>query len=321
MAAGAGRKNGGDHAHSLRVSFELFPPRTPNAERKFDATIDALARFGPRFLSLTSGAGGSNRGGTRDIVRRLLEEASAPIAAHLTCTGTSRASVDARARVYRELGVHHVVALRGDPPRGETRFRPHPDGYDCAASLVERLRAIADFDISVAGYPETHPEAASPRADLEYLKRKVDAGANRVITQVFFDNTDFLRFRDRATAIGIDVPIVPGILPIADFAKVTRFCRSCGAGIPAWLGRRFEGLEGNTDTGAMIGAAIAARQCMQLRAEGVDEFHFYTMNRPDPSRAVCRMLDLQPDCGPAEAASDAVTHMAATRSRPVRTTP
>ncbi len=297
MAAGSGRTNGSDHACPLRVSFELFPPRSPRAEREFDATIDALARFGPRFLSLTSGAGGSDRSGTRDSVRRLMDEAPAPIAAHLTCIGASRASVDARARVYRELGVHHVVALRGDPPRGEGQFRPHPDGYDCAASLVEGLRAIADFDISVAGYPETHPEAASPRADLEYLKRKVDAGADRVITQVFFDNADFLRFRDRASAIGIEVPIVPGILPIGDFAKVARFCRSCGAGIPDWLGRRFEGLDDNTDTTAMIGAAIAARQCMHLRDEGIDEFHFYTMNRPDPTRAVCRMLDLQPDRG------------------------
>lgn len=304
MAAGSGRENGSERAHPLRVSFELFPPRTPQAECRLDATIDALARFGPRFLSLTSGAGGSDRGGTYEMVQRLLHEAAAPVAAHLTCMGASRTNVDALARSYREMGVQHVVALRGDPPRGESRFRPHPDGYDCAASLVEGLRAIAGFDISVAGYPETHPEAASPRADLEYLKRKVDAGADRVITQVFFDNEDFLRFRDRATAIGIDVPIVPGILPIGDFAKVARFCRSCGAGIPDWLARRFEGLDGNTDTTAMIGAAIAARQCMQLRAEGVNEFHFYTMNRPDPTRAVCRMLDLQPDCGQAAKAHE-----------------
>lgn len=299
MAAGFGRQHGSQHAHPPRMSFELFPPRSPRAERELDATIDVLACFGPRFLSLTSGAGGSARGDTYEMVQRLLHEGSAPIAAHLTCMGASRANVDALARSYREMGVQHVVALRGDPPRGESRFRPHPDGYDCAASLVEGLRAIAGFDISVAGYPETHPEAASPRADLEYLKRKVDAGADRVITQVFFDNEDFLRFRDRATAIGIEVPIVPGILPIGDFAKVARFCRSCGAGIPGWLARRFEGLEGNTNTTAMIGAATAARQCMQLRAEGVDEFHFYTMNRPDPTRAVCRMLDLQPDCGQA----------------------
>lgn len=297
MAAGSGRQYNSEYAQPLQVSFELFPPRTPQAGREFDATIDALARFGPRFLSLTSGAGGSGRGGTRDMVRRLLDEAPAPIAAHLTCIGAPRADVDARARSYHEMGVQHVVALRGDPPRGEPRFRPHPDGYDCAARLVEGLRAIADFDISVAGYPETHPEAASPRADLEYLKRKVDAGADRVITQVFFDNEDFLRFRDRATAISIEVPIVPGILPIGDFAKVARFCRSCGAGIPDWLGRRFEGLEDSSDTTAMIGAAIAARQCVQLSDEGVDEFHFYTMNRPDPTRAVCRMLDLQPGRG------------------------
>lgn len=291
MAAGTGPERHDMRPRPPRVSFELFPPRPGQG---VDETVAALARFGPRFLSVTCGAGGSRGERTGETVRRLAGKTAAPIAAHLTCASVSRATIAEHARAYHEMGIRHLVALRGDPPRGESCFRPHPDGYDSAASLVAGLRRIADFDISVAGYPEVHPEARSASADLDNLARKVDAGASRVITQVFFDNADFLRFRDRAVARGIAVPIVPGILPIAEFDKVARFCRSCGARIPRSVRQRFAGFENAGDTTAMIGAAIAGRQCLALIEEGVDEFHIYTMNRSRPAADVCRMLGLRP---------------------------
>lgn len=251
-------------------------------------------------MSVTYGAGGSTRERTRAVVQRIQHQTSLTAAAHLTCVDATREEVMTLARTYRDCGIRRLVALRGDPPKGETRFRASPDGFDCAASLVAGLRQIHDFDISVAGYPEVHPEATSPQADIEYLKRKVDAGAQRVITQVFFENEDFLRFRDRAVAAGIDVPIIPGVLPIGNFAGVARFCRSCGASIPDWLERLFEGLDDDPQATAMVGAAQAATQCRDLVAEGVDQFHFYTLNRADPTRAVCRMLGI----GPARDARD-----------------
>ncbi len=308
MAAGSGPQRHDVRPRPPRASFEMFPPRSGG---RVDETIAALTRFAPLFLSVTCGAGGSHGDRTVSTVRRLLERSSAPIAAHMTCAGVSRATIDDRARAYHELGIRHIVALRGDPPRGERRFRPHPRGHDCAASLVAALRRIADFEISVAGYPEVHPEARSARADLDNLARKVDAGASRVISQVFFDNADFLRFRDRAVARGITVPIVPGILPIANFAKVARFCRSCGARIPRTIRRRFAGFEDAGDTTAIIGAATAGQQCLELIEEGVDEFHFYTMNRASPAVDVCRMLGLRPgDRRPRSADDGRITHVA-----------
>jgi len=293
MHASSAHPDGGTNAH-VQVSFEFFPPRSETLERRLRDCIDALAPLGPAFFSVTCGAGGSTRERTHATVRRMLERTHVPPAAHLTCVNASRDEIDAIAREYWNLGVRHLVALRGDPPAGEPYFRPTLDGYDSGEALVAGLREIADFEISVAGYPETHPEAPSPEAEIAYLGRKVDAGATRVITQVFFDNDLFLRFRDRATRAGIDVPLVPGILPIADFRKVARFCRACGATVPARLERLFAGLDDEPATNGMIGASVAAEQCRGLHAEGVDEFHFYTMNRPEPARAVCRLLGVPP---------------------------
>ena len=284
----------GRDAVAPRFSFELFPPRTERAEARLRETVAALAPLQPSFCSVTYGAGGSTRERTWRSVRRIVEDTDVPAAAHLTCAGASRAEIDDTARQYWSLGVRRIVALRGDPPAGESRFTPRADGYDCGASLVEGLRRIADFEISVAGYPEKHPEAPTSDADIAYLRRKVDAGASRVITQVFFDNEVFLRFRDRAAAAGIDVPIVPGIMPVADFAKVARFCRSCGATVPAWLARRFEGLAEERTAMGMVGAITAADQCRELLYEGVEDFHFYTMNRPHATLAAARMLDIVP---------------------------
>ena len=300
VASGRGRD-----AVVPRLSFEMFPPRTERAEARLRETVTALAPLCPAFCSVTYGAGGSTRERTYRSVRRIVEETDVPAAAHLTCAGASRAEIDEVARQYRALGVHHIVALRGDPPAGEARFRPRPDGYDCGASLVEGLRRIADFEISVAGYPERHPEAPSDDADIAYLRRKVDAGASRVITQVFFDNVVFLRFRDRAAAAGIEVPILPGIMPVADFAKVARFCRSCGATVPDWLARRFDGLDEQRTAMGMVGAITAADQCRELLDEGVEDFHFYTMNRPHATLATARMLGIVPTACTRDGASPA----------------
>ena len=244
--------------------------RSRGAARRVVSTVRDVSPYEPRFFSVTCGASGSSDAGTEATVRWLQELTDAPLAAHMTCIGASRAALAEQARRYWHMGVRHLVALRGDPPAGEDEYRPHPDGYASAAELVMALREIAPFDISVAGYPETHPDAPSPRAELEYLKRKVEAGANRVITQVCFDNPQFLRFRDQARAMGIDVPIVAGILPIVDFNKVARFCRACGASLPDWLVRRFADLDRDGDETARRGAATAAAQCLDLRAEGVD---------------------------------------------------
>lgn len=278
----------------VKISFECFPPRNAAAEERLWRCLELLEPLAPRFVSVTCGARGSTRERTRATVQHIRHQTRLTAGAHITCVNAAREDIAALARSYRDHGIRHIVALRGDPPKGETRFRPHPYGFDCAASLVSALREIDDFDISVAGYPEVHPEAASPEADIEYLKRKVDSGAQRVITQVFFENEAFLRFRDRAVAAGIDVPIVPGVLPIGNFGGVSRFCQSCGATIPTWLARLFEDLDDEPEASAMIGASVATRQCLDLRSEGVDEFHFYTLNRADPTRAVCRMLDVVP---------------------------
>lgn len=276
----------------MKVSFEFFPPRTPVAAEKLWQAILDLEPLRPDFVSVTYGAGGSTRERTHATVRRILHETDLVPAAHLTCIGASRLEIERIARDYWCEGVRHVVALRGDLPPGGNGIRA--DGFTCAAELVPALRAIAAFDISVAGYPETHPDAASPEADLAYLRRKVEAGAQRVITQFCFDDEPILRFRDRAVAAGIKVPIVPGILPIADYAKVARFARSCGASVPAWLERLFDGLENDPGESDMVAAAVASEQARRLAAEGFDQFHFYTMNRAHLTRAVCRMIGVLP---------------------------
>jgi methylenetetrahydrofolate reductase (NADPH) len=279
----------------MKASFEFFPPRTELAEQRLWDAIIALESMRPEFVSVTYGAGGSTRERTHTTVRRILEETGLTPAAHLTCVGASRSEIQRIARRYWQNGVRRIVALRGDLPEDDSEGALRGDGYGCAAELIPGLLEVGDFDISVAGYPEVHPDATSPDADIEYLKRKVDAGASRVITQFCFDDDTMLRFRDRAVAAGVDVPIVPGILPIADFPKVARFSRSCGATIPDWLEQLFASLEHDPREHDMVAASVASDQCRRLMAEGFDQFHFYTMNRAPLTRAVCRMIGILPD--------------------------
>jgi len=280
----------------MKVSFEFFPPRTEAAGNRLWQTILELEPLRPAFVSVTYGAGGSTRERTHRTVRRILDETSLLPVAHLTCIGASKEEIESIARNYWNIGVRDLVALRGDIPDDDSGLRD--DGFSCAAELVPALRKVANFDISVAGYPEVHPDAESADADLAYLKRKVDAGADRVITQFCFDDEPILRFRDRAVAAGIDVPIVPGILPIADFTKVSRFANSCGATIPAWLAELFEGLDEHPIEHGMVASAVAAEQCRRLAAEGFNQFHFYTLNQATLTRAVCRMIGVYPSDPP-----------------------
>ena len=279
----------------LQVSFEFFPPRTPEAEQSLWRAIRRLEPLGPRFVSVTYGAGGSTRERTHATVARIREETSLVPAAHLTCVGATRAEVDAVARQYWQIGVRQIVALRGDPPEDADGYRPHPGGYENAAALVAGLKTIADFEISVAAYPEIHPDSRSSQTDLDNLKRKIDAGGSRAITQYFFDADVFLRFVDRARAAGIDVPIVPGILPVTNYAQVVRFSAMCGASVPAWLAHLFEGLDEDAGTRMMVAAITAAELCQQLRGYGVNEFHFYTLNRADLTFAISHILGLRAD--------------------------
>jgi len=278
----------------LGVSFEFFPPNTEKMEAQLWATVERLAPLAPRFVSVTYGAGGTTRERTHAIVRRIQRDSGLVSAAHLTCVNASQAEVDAVARGYWADGIRHIVALRGDPPQGAGRYQPHPEGYAFAADLVAGLTRIAPFEISVAAYPETHPEAPSAEADLANLKRKIDAGATRAITQYFFDVGVFLRFRDRVRTAGITVPLVPGILPVTNFAKVRKFSALCGASVPDWLGRLFDGLDDDPGTRQLVAAALAAEQCRLLQAEGVGDFHFYTLNRADLAFAICHILGVRP---------------------------
>jgi methylenetetrahydrofolate reductase (NADPH) len=292
-------------AAPIQVSFEFFPPGDANMEATLWASVQRLAPFAPRFVSVTYGADGSTRERTHNVVTRIQRETALTGAPHLTCVGASRAEVLDIARAYWAQGVRHIVALRGDPPAGSTRYEPHPDGFAYGADLVAGLRSIADFDISVAAYPETHPEAPSQAVDLDNLKRKVDAGATRAITQFFFDTDAYLRFRDRCVAAGIGVSIVPGILPITRFPQVTRFAARCGASVPDWLAERFAGLDDDPDTRRLIAANVAIEQVSRLKRHGVSEFHFYTLNRAELSYAICHALGLRPQ-PPAAAAAGAV---------------
>jgi methylenetetrahydrofolate reductase (NADPH) len=276
-----------------RVSFEFFPPKTPEMETRLWEAIKRLEPLAPRFVSVTYGAGGSTRERTHATVRRIRQETALEPAAHLTCVAASRTEIDAVARDYWQAGIRHIVALRGDPPASGQAYQPHPDGYAYAADLVGGLRRVADFEISVAAYPETHPEAVSAERDLDNLKRKVDAGASRAITQYFFDVDLYLRFRDRAAARAIAVPIVPGILPVTNYAQVKKFSGSCGASIPSWMEAHFAGLDDDPDTRRLVAASLAAEQCRRLHAEGVHEFHFYTLNRADLIVAICHLLGVR----------------------------
>ena len=279
----------------VEVSFEFFPPNTEKMNQTLWASIERLSHLAPRFVSVTYGADGSTRERTHDAVERIVRETSLTAAPHLTCVGADRGEIDDIAREYWDMGIRHLVALRGDPPTQGEVYSPHPGGYAYAADLVAGLKKVADFDISVAAYPEVHPEAQSPVADLDNLKRKLDAGASRAITQFFFDADVFLRFRDQCAAAGIDSTIMPGILPITRFPQLQRFAASCGATVPNWLCEQFEGLEEDPDTRKLIAANVAIEQVHLLQKEGVHEFHFYTLNRAELTYAICYALGVRPD--------------------------
>lgn len=271
------------------LSFEFFPPQTEALETQLWTCIRRLEPLAPRFVSVTYGAGGTTQERTHATVTRLATETSLTPAAHLTCVGASKGEVDDVARRYHAAGVRHIVALRGDMPNG-VDYVPHPDGYAYAADLVAGLRRIGDFDITVAAYPETHPSAISPQADLDNLKRKLDSGAARAITQFFFDTDTYLRFLDRCLNAGITAPIVPGIMPVSNFAQAARFSAMCGTRVPEWLAHMFKGTENDPETRRMVAAIVAAEQVRLLRANGIDEFHFYTLNRPDLTYAIAHLL-------------------------------
>ena len=274
----------------IQVSFEFFPPKTAKAESNLWSAIKRLEPLQPDYVSVTYGAGGSTRERTHATVSRLKKETSLEPAAHLTCIDAKREEIDKIARQYWEEGVRHIVALRGDHSDSSQRYVPHLDGYAYAADLVTGLKKVADFEISVAAYPEGHPEASSPDADLDNLKRKIDNGATRAITQFFFDSQVFLRFVDRARTAGIKIPIVPGILPVTNFSRVTEFADLCGASIPPWMADLFEGLDDDPETRKLVAATVAAEQCRTLHKNGVNNFHFYTLNRADLTYAICHIL-------------------------------
>ena len=279
---------------AIRVSFEFFPPADAAMEATLWNSVERLAPLAPRFVSVTYGADGSTRERTHRVVTRIQDETALTGAPHLTCVGASRGEILDIARGYWDQGVRHLVALRGDPPQGAAHYQPHAQGFAYAADLVAALARLAPFDVSVAAYPEVHPQALSAQADLENLKRKIDAGATRAITQFFYDTGAFLRFRDHCAAAGIRAPIVPGILPITRFAQVCRFAERCGAAIPARLAQRFEGLEDDAEIRRMIAASVAIEQVQALTRHGVGEFHFYTLNRAELSYAICHALGLRP---------------------------
>jgi methylenetetrahydrofolate reductase (NADPH) len=288
---------------AIRVSFEFFPPATERMEETLWRSIQRLAPLRPRFVSVTYGADGSTRDRTHRIVQRIQAETALTCAPHLTCVGASKDQVLGIAGAYWNEGIRHIVALRGDPPKGTRSMSPPTDGFPYAADLVTALGGIGDFDISVAAYPETHPEAPSATADLDNLKRKIDAGASRAITQFFFDVEVFLRFRDRCAANGIDVAIVPGILPITNFPRMLKFAADCGTAVPTALHERFSGLEEDAETRQLIAASVAIEQVNALRSHGVNEFHFYTLNRAELTYAICHALGLRPAADRRELAS------------------
>ncbi|MFP6733879.1 MAG: methylenetetrahydrofolate reductase [Rhodospirillales bacterium] len=283
----------GGLAKDVAPSFEFFPPKDSSMEKALWSCIERLAPLAPAFMSVTYGAGGSTRQRTHSIVARIQNDTQVPAAAHLTCVGASSGEIDDVARRYWDAGIRHIVALRGDPPEGEDRYRPHPGGYAYAADLVAGLMRLQDFEISVAAYPEMHPEATSAEKDLDNLRRKLGAGAKRAITQFFFEPETYLRFRDTAAAAGIDAPIVPGILPVTNFKQAVRFAAMCGASVPAWMMALFDGLDDDAETRKLIAATVAAEQCSRLHREGVTDFHFYTLNRADLVYAICHILGIR----------------------------
>lgn len=286
----------GQDASRPRVSFEFFPPKSDEAEANLWKAIQRLAPLNPAFVSVTYGAGGSTRERTHRTVERILTETELRPAAHLTCVDASRDEVDAVIEGYKAAGVRHIVALRGDPPGGAGIggvYQPRADGYANATELTRAISRIGGFDITVGAYPERHPESPSIEHDIEVLKAKVDAGATRAVSQFFFDMDAFLRFRDRVRAAGVTIPLIPGIMPVSNFAGLQRMCGSCGTSIPDWLAAHFDGLDGDPETRKLIAASIAAETCARLQEEGFQDFHFYTLNRADLVYAICRVLGVR----------------------------
>src|SRR5580704_11246710 len=284
-----------DSAPPIRVSFEFFPPKTSEMEQSLWEAIGRLAPLQPNFVSVTYGAGGSTRERTHATVKRILADTMLTPAAHLTCVGATREDVDAVIGAYAQAGVRHIVALRGDPPDGAgQRYAPHPGGYRNAADLVAGIKRLADIEVSVSAYPEKHPDSASVAADIDMLKAKVDAGASRAITQFFFENDVYFRYLDRVRASGINIPIVPGILPVQNFKTTRTFAARAGTSVPDWLAHRFAGLDDDPATRKLIAAAVAAEQVLDLVDQGVTDFHFYTMNRAELVYAICHLLGLRP---------------------------
>ncbi|HYJ58074.1 MAG TPA: methylenetetrahydrofolate reductase [NAD(P)H] [Methyloceanibacter sp.] len=280
---------------AIDVSFEFFPPKTAAMEENLWNAIRRLEPLRPKYVSVTYGAGGSTRERTHATLARILRETTLKPAAHLTCVAATRDEVDEIIRDYWDLGVRHIVALRGDPPRGVgERYAPTPGGYVNAADLTKGIKAIAPFEVSVACYPEKHPQSPSVEADIDMLKAKIDAGATTAISQFFFDNEVFFRYLDRVRASGIAIPIVPGIIPIHNFKQVSGFATRSGASVPEWLGHRFEGLDEDQETRHLVAAAVAAEQVLGLVDQGISEFHFYTLNRADLVYAICHLLGLRP---------------------------
>jgi methylenetetrahydrofolate reductase (NADH) len=277
----------------LQVSFEFFPPKSEEGEGTFWQAVKRLEGVKPSFVSVTYGAGGSTRHRTLSTLRQIAQGTDLSVAGHLTCVDASKGEVNEVVRSFAEVGVKHIVALRGDSPRGVgAKFEPHPEGYGNAADLIGGIQMLGDFEISVAAYPEKHPESFTLEVDLAMLAAKIENGATRALTQFFFDNSAYLRFLDRARARGINIPIVPGILPVTNFARVKEFAFRCGATIPAAFARRFDGLESDPETTKLVAVATAAEQVEALRREGVNQFHFYTLNRSELVYAICRVLGL-----------------------------
>ncbi len=283
-----------DAAAANAVSFEFFPPKNEDAETQLWNAIRRLAPLKPHFVSVTYGAGGSTRDRTHATVKRLVEETALKPAAHLTCVGAPRAEVDSVIRDYWQAGVRHIVALRGDMPELGTAYRAHGDGYNSTAELVAAIRRIAPFEVSVSAYPEKHPDSPSLEWDIETLKAKVDAGATRAITQFAFEYDTFARLRDRAAKAGIDVPIVPGLMPTTNFKGIARMASRCGANVPQWLSRLYDGLDGDLESRKLVSSAVLVEQVRVLKAEGFDQFHFYTLNQAELTFAVCNILGIKP---------------------------
>ena len=283
-----------DLAGDAQVSFEFFPPKTDKMEETLWESVQTLSPLGPRFVSVTYGAGGTTRERTHATVARIARETNIPAAAHLTCVEATREEIDAVANDYWDAGVRHIVALRGDPPTAGNKYSTHPGGYENAADLVAGLRKLHPFEISVAAYPECHPDSPDSGHDLDNLKRKIDAGATRAITQFFHEADTFFRFRDAAAAAGIDAEIVPGIMPVMNFAAVRRMSAMCNTAVPGWMGTLFEGLDDHPAARQLVSATIAAELCRRLYAGGVRNFHFYTLNRAELSYAICHLLGIRP---------------------------